>query len=115
MNPRKNELSPVFNRNMYHLKPPETDKKKWKIFITSYDKASKLKIYPYPIELDIELNSTCNLKCKHCIHSIQDRGNFIMDWDKIKKETHKIGLARKDSLKDESLIAIYNKYKGQDI
>lgn len=43
------------------------DAVKWKQYRSDYSKASKLeKITTYPLQLDFELNATCNLKCPMC-------------------------------------------------
>lgn len=48
------------------------DKKKWSDYRERYEKASRLEtISQFPIQVDFELNATCNLKCPMCPLSVE--------------------------------------------
>ncbi|EIY6495414.1 radical SAM protein [Campylobacter lari] len=48
------------------------DIKKWNEYRTNYDKLSKLEFIPkMPIQIDFELNATCNLSCPMCPLSVE--------------------------------------------
>lgn len=45
---------------------------KWVSYREMYDKASKLELVPnFPIQIDFELNATCNLRCPMCPLSVE--------------------------------------------
>ena len=71
---RNNEPASIFNRDKLELCPPNIDITEWHIFREKYNKAAKLELIDSPAQIDIELNSNCNLKCKFCIQSVQDMG-----------------------------------------
>jgi radical SAM protein with 4Fe4S-binding SPASM domain len=85
MKPRKNELSPVLHRSLLEQVPPGIDSHKWHKFRDRYNNAAKLKINDSPAQIDIELNSSCNLKCNFCIQSVRDLGKFVLGFDCFKR------------------------------
>ena len=42
------------------------EKEEWKKYRLNYDLASNLNLLSFPIQLDFELNASCNLKCPMC-------------------------------------------------
>tara|TARA_R110002050_G_scaffold12524_5_gene41050 strand:- start:2221 stop:3192 length:972 start_codon:yes stop_codon:yes gene_type:complete len=82
---RENELSALINRNLMERLPPNTNKKEWDKFRSDYNNAQKLNVNTNPAQLDIELNSTCNLKCSFCIQSVRDQGKYILNFECFKK------------------------------
>ncbi len=70
---RGNELTGILGREMFEQPPGDVtdaaDLKRWYRFRQAYGAASKL-IAPeaFPLQLDFELNSTCNLRCAFCVH-----------------------------------------------
>lgn len=61
------------------------DEKKWVLYREMYDKASKLELVPnFPIQIDFELNATCNLRCPMCplsVESNNDKKHFQISYD----------------------------------
>ena len=53
----------------------------WKEYRTLYKQASNLELLEFPIQIDFELNSSCNLRCAMCAYSALSR-----------KKTHTIGI-----------------------
>lgn len=68
---RKNEANKILNRDLMEACPPGVDPAKWQKFRQTYNDASKLIINDHPAQLDVELNSSCNLSCKFCIHGVR--------------------------------------------
>lgn len=61
------------------------DVKSWKSYRQMYDKASKLELIPkFPIQIDFELNATCNLSCPMCplsVESNSEKKHFQISYD----------------------------------
>tara|TARA_R110002020_G_scaffold41198_1_gene121491 strand:+ start:835 stop:1800 length:966 start_codon:yes stop_codon:yes gene_type:complete len=81
MKKRKNELSPVLNRDLFETAPPNVSDKDWKEFRDKYNGAANLEYHEGPVQLDIELNSICNLKCPFCIQAVRDMGNSYLGFE----------------------------------
>lgn len=70
---RENELTEVVNRNIFDEAPfgctAPKQLKRWIDFRVAYHSAQQLN-HPrrFPLQLDFELNSTCQLKCSFCRH-----------------------------------------------
>jgi radical SAM protein with 4Fe4S-binding SPASM domain len=50
--------------------PPNSTKEleRWWDFREAYHAAEKLELPPFPLQIDFELNSTCQMKCGFCLH-----------------------------------------------
>jgi len=68
---RKNEANKILNRDLMEQCPPGVDPVQWQTFRNYYNSASRLETNDHPAQLDVELNSNCNLQCKFCIHSVR--------------------------------------------
>jgi|15BtaG_2_1085339.scaffolds.fasta_scaffold02623_2 radical SAM protein with 4Fe4S-binding SPASM domain len=123
MKARKNELSPVLNRKLFEIAPPNINKKDWLNFRNKYNAATNLEFNEMPIQLDVELNSICNLKCPFCIQGVRDMGNNYLGYDCYKKIINEAIIFGAKSLKlnyqNEPLIVkdlekyiVYAKNKG---
>lgn len=82
---RKNELSPILNRNLFEQIPDGINEIEWKKFRDKYNRGANLEINDSPAQIDIELNSSCNLKCSFCIQSVRDLGKFKLGFECFKK------------------------------
>lgn len=71
---RENEWSAVYHRELFERVPDGVNPLEWKVFRENYNRAANLEDNDAPAQLDIELNSTCNLKCSFCIQSVRDLG-----------------------------------------
>ena len=60
------ELTGIMNRDEMNKLSLVIEEKKWNEYRKKYDDAAKLKNLDYPIQIDFELNSSCNLKCPMC-------------------------------------------------
>ena len=57
------------------------EEKKWNEYRKKYDEAANLKLLNYPIQIDFELNSSCNLKCPMCpISAESPKGKGKSTW-----------------------------------
>lgn len=64
--------------------PPDVNVDDWNLFIEEMDRANDLEIQDHPVQLDLELNSGCNMKCPFCIHGYEEIKNKNVDLDKYK-------------------------------
>jgi len=78
---RLNELTAVIRRDRFDAAPGDVtsarDLERWRAFRTAYHNAQDLGAAPFPLQLDFELTSQCNLRCAFCIHGyskIEKRG-----------------------------------------
>ena len=72
MLPRPNELTAVVSRNLFDELPGGVDPlytARWDEFRSRYHAAARLEYVPlFPLQIDFELNSTCQMKCSFCLH-----------------------------------------------
>ena len=58
----------IDNRILLEECPPGIDSHKWETFRANYSKAEGFSELEHPVQLDIELNGGCNMKCPFCWH-----------------------------------------------
>lgn len=72
MKPRTNELTAVDTRSLFDAVPGATelaDVPRWHEFRRRYHQAARLEdVGGFPLQIDFELNSTCQMKCAFCTH-----------------------------------------------
>ena len=75
------ELTGIIGKNEMEKLSNFLDKEKWKSYRKKYDEAANLKKHDFPIQLDFELNSSCNLKCPMCpISAESPKGKGKKTW-----------------------------------
>lgn len=96
---RENELTAVLNRNLFDLVPGHVtdpaDIARWKQFRINYNKASNLQDFDFPLQIDFELSSQCNMKCSFCLHGAENVPRAELAFESFKKiidEGEKYGL-----------------------
>ena len=76
----------IRNRNLLEECPDGIDSHDWESFRSNYQKAEKFGQLESPVQLDIELNGGCNMKCPFCLHGYGDkRPNTLMPIERYKK------------------------------
>ena len=82
---RPTELTGIIGRKAMDTLADVVGKSKWKEYRDQYDKASSLEIVTdFPIQLDFELNASCNLKCPMCpISAESNKGKGKDTWFKF--------------------------------
>jgi radical SAM protein with 4Fe4S-binding SPASM domain len=75
----------IRNRNLLEKCPDGIPLKDWAKFRDDYHSANRLLDIGYPVQIDIELNSTCNMKCPFCIHGYSDRAVSSISFDTYKQ------------------------------
>ena len=76
-----NELTGIMNRDEMNKLSLVIEEKKWNDYRKQYDKAANLKLLNFPIQIDFELNSSCNLKCPMCpISAESPKGKGKSTW-----------------------------------
>ena len=69
---RPTELTGIIGREAMDTLAEVVGKSKWQEYRDQYDKVSSLEIITdYPLQLDFELNASCNLKCPMCPNSAE--------------------------------------------
>ena len=84
----------IRNKHLLNKKPPEANEKEWQSFLNDMESASDLKFLDYPIQLDLELNSGCNMSCPFCVHGYENIKNKNVDinkYIKILEEAYNLG------------------------
>jgi len=75
------ELTGIMNRDEMNKLSLVIEEKKWKEYRKKYDEAANLKLLDFPIQIDFELNSSCNLKCPMCpISAESPKGKGKSTW-----------------------------------
>jgi radical SAM protein with 4Fe4S-binding SPASM domain len=98
--PRANELTAVIHPDKFDEMPAdissECDRQRWRKFRVAYHGAQRLAEHTeFPLQLDIELNSTCNLRCPFCTHGhmkVQPELLSFDDYKRIIDEGERYGL-----------------------
>jgi radical SAM protein with 4Fe4S-binding SPASM domain len=77
----------IKNKNLLEECPPNININHWKEFRDKYKQANNFNIFNYPIQIDIELNGGCNMKCPFCIHGYVNKKipNILLSFDAFKK------------------------------
>ena len=65
------ELTGIIGKNEMDKLSLVVEEKAWKEYRTKYETATNLKDINYPIQLDFELNASCNLRCPMCPISVE--------------------------------------------
>ena len=75
------ELTGIMNRDEMNKLSLVIEEKKWNDYRKKYDEAANLKLLSFPIQIDFELNSSCNLKCPMCpISAESPKGKGKSTW-----------------------------------
>lgn len=74
MKPRQNELTAVAHREHFDELPRGADPAelpRWQRFRQQYHAAANLEVADFPLQIDFELNSSCQMKCAFCVHGFE--------------------------------------------
>lgn len=87
---RSNELTAIIGREHFEKVPGdvtgERDKRRWREFREKYHAASQdLSWHEFPVQLDFELNTHCNLQCAFCLHGQETIKKNLLGFDRYKK------------------------------
>ena len=86
----KNKLTAISNRDMFDNVPGGVtnpfDVKRWHDFRDKYHRAEQLEcVSDFPLQIDFELNSTCQMKCGFCVHGQGKVSKKLLGFDKFKR------------------------------
>lgn len=98
--PRKTELTANIGREKFDLLPDDVtdpvDIARWSNFVKKYHAAHGLHAPSnFPLQLDFELNSTCQMKCRFCVHGqkiVEKRALTFEQYQRLILEGQKYGL-----------------------
>ena len=82
------------NGGLLSKRPPDINRVDWDLFIKEMAAANNYEELDHPLQIDIELNSGCNMACPFCRHGyekIENKNMEIQDYYKIVSEAVKIG------------------------
>lgn len=96
---RANEAATIQHRDKLEICPDGVNPNAWKVFRERYNDAAVLKKILIPAQIDIELNSNCNLKCTFCIQSTTHIPTVYLDEFKYKKIIDEASILGVTSLK----------------
>ena len=75
------ELTGIVGKNEMNKLSLVVEENAWNDYRKKYDKASNLELLDFPIQLDFELNASCNLKCPMCpISAESPKGKGKSTW-----------------------------------
>ena len=75
------ELTGIVGKNEMNKLSFVVEQKTWNDYRKKYDMASNLELLDFPIQLDFELNASCNLKCPMCpISAESPKGKGKSTW-----------------------------------
>ena len=76
----------IQNRNLLEECPVGIDSHDWESFRNNYQKAEQFERLDSPVQLDVELNGGCNMKCPFCLHGYGDkRPNTLIPIERYKR------------------------------
>lgn len=75
----------IQNQNLLEECPVGIDSHQWELFRTNYQRAGRFQQLESPVQLDIELNGGCNMKCPFCLHGYENRPNTLMPIERYKR------------------------------
>jgi radical SAM protein with 4Fe4S-binding SPASM domain len=76
----------IHNRDLLEECPTGIDSHDWRLFRDNYKKAGQFEYLVSPVQLDIELNGGCNMKCPFCLHGYgEKRPNTLMPMERYKE------------------------------
>ena len=80
--PEKKEVTTILGRDVHKIIEKYSDKKKYREYRELWKKASTLEIIPnYPLQIDFELNYSCNFTCEMCTWSAENtKGRGKSTW-----------------------------------
>ena len=74
----------IKNRKKLEQCPDGVDHDEWEKFRNDYSKANSLEKLNHPVQVDIELNSSCNMACPFCIHGYEMRPRKNLSFNQYK-------------------------------
>ena len=78
---KSTELTGIIGRDELDKLSKVFEEKAWLEYREKYDKASNLGLLDYPIQIDFELNASCNLRCPMCPISVESpKGKGKSTW-----------------------------------
>jgi radical SAM protein with 4Fe4S-binding SPASM domain len=73
------------NGNLLQLCPPDINENEWNLFIQEMENANNYQIQDNPVQIDLELNSDCNMACPFCRHGYEEVPKVYADINRYKK------------------------------
>ena len=75
----------IVGRELLSRCPPDVDPQQWVEFRAEFARREKLQPADFPIQIDVELNGGCNMRCPFCIHGYDKIPNVNLGRDVFEK------------------------------
>tara|TARA_R110002020_G_scaffold275440_1_gene490639 strand:+ start:90 stop:1082 length:993 start_codon:yes stop_codon:yes gene_type:complete len=75
----------IENRSLLEECPVGIDSHEWDDFRKNYCKGESFEFLENPVQLDVELNGSCNMECPFCLHGYEKRPHSPMAVDRYKQ------------------------------
>jgi MoaA/NifB/PqqE/SkfB family radical SAM enzyme len=85
----------INHKNVLDLCPDDVDPEEWAEFRHRFHQGENLVDIGYPIQIDVELNSGCNMTCPFCIHGyskIKNREMPVAKYQEIIRQAVELGV-----------------------
>jgi len=109
---RSSELTAVIGREEFEKVPGDVtsdeDVRRWHQFREDYHAAAEdLAWHEFPLQLDFELNTHCNLQCAFCLHGQETIKKNVLGFDRFKKAI--------DEASEHGLVSIKMNYINEPL
>ena len=109
LNRNKSELTGILCIEKINLLEQIKDKTLWQEYRKRYKAASELELETnFPIQIDFELNATCNLRCPMCPLSVESKKRNVVPLVQRKTASKRIDTCSKIAKKIYDDIASYH-------
>lgn len=84
----------IVGRELLDASPPDVDREAWAAFREEFAKRERLESASFPIQIDVELNGGCNMRCPFCIHGYDKIPNVELSresFERILSEAVRLG------------------------
>lgn len=84
----------IVGRELLNAAPPDVDAEAWSAFRSEFAKRERLESASFPIQIDVELNGGCNMRCPFCIHGYDKIPNVELSresFERILSEAVRLG------------------------
>lgn len=84
----------IVGRELLNAAPPDVDAEAWTAFRSEFAKRERLESASFPIQIDVELNGGCNMRCPFCIHGYDKIPNVELSresFERILSEAVRLG------------------------
>lgn len=75
----------IVGKELLNATPPDVDREAWAEFRAEFSRRDRLESSSFPIQIDVELNGGCNMRCPFCIHGYEKIPNVELSAESFKR------------------------------